>query len=408
MEIPMDKNISKESLQIDTKASQPVTVRVGLLVLICFALIRPVSLIGGEDISFFGIKMLDIFGVFISYLLVVPILACLRKLPINRISFLILVFCLYAAMSLAWGSTIHGLARTILPFLLFFSVRLCITDSNKLKTFLVIIVIAFVIPIIVSTVNVMLDRSIEMIERWNQLPRHTGGLSSSHTLAYNMLFFSFLYCILNYIYKFINIYNRLFIYLMIIFSFYCLYQSHTRTVYIGFMIFWFIYLWGNNKKLFYGAILLSVVVGIIFHSHVLKIFFKTEQFDVNTATSGRAWMVEKNIQLFFDSSLTQQMVGRGLGHKQRFPFHNDYVALLISLGIVGLILHFILFFYLFLDIFLLKNKKLKYLFGAILISVCIMNFGSNAVIFRVELSQFFWLIIGLFYNIEKLEEENTA
>jgi O-antigen ligase len=112
--------------------------------------------------------------------------------------------------------------------------------------------------------------------------------------------------------------------------------------------------------------------------------------------------------LFIDSSLPQQLLGHGLGHERRFAFHSDYMRLLISLGIVGLFLYLILLFYLLWDIFLCRDKKTKYLFGAILISVAIMNFGSNAVVFRFELSQYFWLIMGLFYMIENSEIENNA
>ena len=106
---------------------------------------------------------------------------------------------------------------------------------------------------------------------------------------------------------------------------------------------------------------------------------------------------------FFDSSLPQQLIGRGLGHEQLIPFHNDYIALLMSLGIIGLFLYLILLFYLLWDIFLCKHNKTRYLFGGVLISVAIMNFGSNAVIFRVELSQYFWLIMGLFYGIQQIK-----
>ena len=61
------------------------------------------------------------------------------------------------------------------------------------------------------------------------------------------------------------------------------------------------------------------------------------------------------------------------------------------------------------DIFMFNEIKTKFLFGGILFSSAIMSFGSNAVFSRIELSQYFWLIMGIFYKIKKIREiENAA
>ena len=80
--------------------------------------------------------------------------------------------------------------------------------------------------------------------------------------------------------------------------------------------------------------------------------------------------------------------------------------MLMNLGAIGLILYIVLLFCLLKDILLCGDKKTKYLFGAILFSVIIMNFGSNAVIFRFELSQYFWLIMGIYYIITENKKLN--
>jgi O-antigen ligase len=280
-----------------------------------------------------------------------------------------------------------------------------ITESNHIKVLSIALILGFLIPITVSTYNVVLGRHIEMIEFWNQVPRHTGAFSGSHVLAYTMLFFSFLYCILHHVYQFENSISRYFIGMFLLLSVYCLYQSHTRTAIIGLIIFWYIYLWGNRKKLFYGAIVLSIVGGIVFHSNITRLVLKKSEYDLNTMTSGRISIWAGNIQEFIDSSLPQQLLGRGLGHEHRYPFHNDYITLLMSLGIIGVLLYIILLFSLLWDIYLCRDRKTKYLFGAILISAAAMNFGSNAVVFRLELSQYFWLIMGLFYCISQLKND---
>lgn len=379
-------------------ASQQVALRAGFLVLIGFAILRPLSLIA-SNAGLAGLNVLEFFAIGVSYLLLIPVIVGLRQLRVNRITLFLLLFCLYCTASLCWGSEVRKVIQVTLPFLLFFSVRMFITHSSQMSALSIALVLGFLIPICLSTYYVATGQSIEMTEYWNKLPRFQGAFSGSHTLAYAMLFFSFLYSIFHHAYQVKNTISRFVIYSFLILSVYCLYQSHTRTALIGFVVFWFMYLWGKNRKSFYAAIVACAVISMIFYGHISSLIWKKNEPDINTATSGRITIWQDNIELFSDSSIPQQLLGKGLGHEHRVAFHNDYLALLMSLGVVGLFLYLVLLFYLLWDIFLCKDKKTKYLFGGVLASVVIMNFGSNAVVFRTELSQYFWLIMGLFYCI---------
>ena len=397
----MYNKLSEVSYHAGTTLSHRIAIKLGYLMLIGFAIIRPISLIGGRNVGAAGINLLEIFGIGISYCLLLPLITTLRKLQFDRITFLILLFCLYVVESVCWGSNFRQIAQVALPFLLFFSARIFITESYQMKTLLMCLVLAFIIPIALSTYNIVLGRNIFAVEFWNKLVRNSGAFNGPHTLGYIMLFFSFFYCILHYEYQFKNTLSRVVMGFFLILSVYCLYQSHTRTTIVGLVTFWFIYLWGNNRKLFYGAVILSIIAGIIFHYQIYKLVFKKDYIDLDSATSGRIEMVVENSQLFLNSSMIVQLLGRGMGDEQDFAFHNDYIHLLISFGLVGLSLYLILLFYLFWDIFWCEDKTTKYLFGSILISIAIMSLGSNAIVFRVELSQYFWLIMGLFYCIPK-------
>ena len=400
MKTQMQDNLLEGSSQVVTTASQQVAIRTGFLFLIVFAIVRPLLLMV-ESVDIAGLGLLDLMGVGISYFFLLPLIAGMRRLQLDGMAYLIFLFSLYVAESIMWGSEIRKVAQTILPFVLFFSVRMFITESKQIRVLSIALVLGFLIPITVSVFNIVLGRNIEMVEFWNQVPRHGGAFKGSHVLAYTMIFFTFLYCILRRVNESNHSFRRNVIGFFLILSVYCLYQSHTRTAIIGFIIFWTIYLW-DNKKFFLGAIVLSIVAGILFHTQIYKLIFKKDQIDFNTATSGRVEIFLNNTQLFFNSSIAQQLLGRGVGHEARFPFHNDYIRLLMDLGIIGVALYLILLIKLLWDIYLCKDKKTKYLFGAILISVAAMNFGSNAVVFRIELSQYFWLIMGLFYCIENI------
>ena len=85
--------------------------------------------------------------------------------------------------------------------------------------------------------------------------------------------------------------------------------------------------------------------------------------------------------------------------------HNNYLNLLMSLGVVGLLMYLTILASLFWDLFTCGlERKLRYFYLGLIVSVAIMNFFSNAVIFRVELSQYFWLFMGFFYFAKEKAE----
>ena len=381
--------------------SQQFASRAGFIVLLGFAIIRPLSLMA-HNVSLAGFGVLEFVGVGISYFLLIPFFLSMRKYQANLIDFLILLFCLYAAASVIWGSEIRKVAQTIIPFLLYFSIRIFIRDTRQLNSLLFALVIGFLVPIAVSTIFVMLGISIEMVEFWNKLPRHSGAFSGSHVLAYIMLFFSFFYCLAQRTPQSEKPHFRLVFSIFLLLSIYCLYQSHTRTALIGFAFFWFIFLWGNNKRFFLVSLVLAIFVGFIYLDNINSLLWKTEDRDFKRATSGRTEFWMDNIELFSASSLPQQMIGRGLGHDHLFMFHNDYIGLLMNLGVIGLFLYLFMLITILWDIYFFKDIKIKFLFGGILLSSAIMSFGSNAVISRVELAQYFWLLMGLFYCIPQI------
>lgn len=399
----MQNVYTKNLYNVKHSASQQVAIRIGLIILLIFAVLRPITLMVGS-IGISGTNMLEIFGIGISYFFLIPLTAGFRQIKFDRTFFISIIFCLYCVDSILWGSKIREIAITILPFLLYFSVRAFITELKELKILIISIYFSFIIPIALSTYNIIADRNITVVEFWNQLPRNAGAFSGPHTLAYTMLLVSFFFCILNYLYQFKNVITRLIIYFFLILSFYCLYQSHTRTAIIGFIIFWLIYLLRNNRLLFYCAIVLSIIIGILFQSNIQSLIWKTPaEHDIDRATSGRTIMFKNNVRFFIDSSLLKKIIGNGISDESRYGYHNDFMRLLISYGLIGLSLYFALLFYILWDIFLFEDYKTKYLFAAVLISVAAMNFGSNGYVFRIELSQYFWIMVGLFYNIREIK-----
>jgi O-antigen ligase len=181
----------------------------------------------------------------------------------------------------------------------------------------------------------------------------------------------------------------------------------------GFIVFLSIYLWGTNKKRFFLVIIACGLVTIMASQKVENIFWQTGQHmqtgqhDLDAASSGRLTIWHHNIQIFLDSSIPQQIIGRGLGIEARkdidsetdvWSSHNNFLNLLMSLGVIGLFIYLTLLAALLWDIYTCKlDKSAKYLFVGIVVSNIVMSFLSNAFILRLELSQYFWLFMGFFY-----------
>lgn len=393
---------------------------IGFIILVVFAFLRPLTLTM-VDVSIFTFSAFEIFGVAISYMMLIPILMNLRNFRLDRTTLLSILFCFYCIESILLGSDFTIVARVTLPFIVFFATRILITEPKQIHTILVALIIGYLMPIVTSTYMIIVGRGIEIVDYWTKITYFQGLYGGSHGLGYAMLFFSFIYCLQKQTCQLNGRLAKSGLLVIQLLAIFCLFKSYTRTAMVGFIIFWVIYLWGFNKKRFILAIIASVLLAIVASQQVKIIFLKTrtDQFNLNDATSGRLTIWHHNIQLFLDSSIPQQILGRGLGNQSRkiigdksqvWSPHNNYLNLLMSLGVVGLLMYLTILASLFWDLFTCGlERKLRYFYLGLIVSVAIMNFFSNAVIFRVELSQYFWLFMGFFYfTKEKAEADRHS
>jgi O-antigen ligase len=316
-----------------------------------------------------------------------------------------------------WGSAVPIVARITLPFIVFFAARIFITEPKQIGIILIAIAVGYIFPIFKSTYDIISGRGIEMINYWTGMERFEGSFGGSHQLAYAMLFFSFIYCLLNRTHQFKGRWSKSGLLVLQLLTIFCMYKSYTRTAYGGFFIFWSIYLWGTNKKRFALVIIACILVAVVASQKIATIFWQpgqhqqTIQNNLNAASSGRLNIWRHNIQVFLDSSIPQKLLGRGLGIEARrnidpkqnvWAPHNNFLNLLMSLGVIGLLMYLTLLVVLLWDIYMSElNMGFKCLFAGIIVSTIAMSFVSNAVILRVELSQYFWLFMGIFYFLKE-------
>jgi O-antigen ligase len=264
----------------------------------------------------------------------------------------------------------------------------------------------------------------EIMTTGSLVERESGLSSGPHTLGHLMLFFSFMYGL----YYLLNVQHskgrthnlrslawRAYLLISLLGSLLCLYKSYTRTVFVGGILFWAVYIWSWNKKWFlFLSILIALLAGIFYSSMETTIWQKKwgerhVSHDLNTASSGRLSIWQHNLKLYSELSLTTKIIGVGLGNELRtlpesydkwIGSHNDYLSFLIMLGVLGL--SFYLSMYLSILIKIIRAplpRRMQGYFLIFMISVIIMNFLSNSYIVRFQMAQLFWFLIGILYAL---------
>lgn len=405
----------------DTVKSTSITLNISFYVIIAFVLLRPITFVFAKY-ELFGLNVLEYFSIIFSYFLIVPILANIRKIKLDKINFLIVIFCAYVLLSFLWGSEIAKIARVVLPFVFLFYSRIFLISQKRINALLVAAIIGYIYPILGSFYSIIMGIGREKLVYTAEFTKYGGLFLAIHPFAHAMLIFIFLYILFLNEVKISNAVIKYGMGLIAIISIYCIFRSHVRTVFLGSIFFFSIYFFKTNKKYFYiFACIVSIY--IIFNlPQVENVFWQTpieQERSFDKASTGRITTWEHNLKAFSEYSIEQKIGGIGLGGEGEKvikgkilvePSHNDYLTLLMTIGPVGLFLYLIIYLVLLIDVYFSKIDKVRKIwFISFLISVCVMNFVSNAYISRVELSQYFWIIMGIFYNMDQMHNsENSA
>lgn len=214
--------------------------------------------------------------------------------------------------------------------------------------------------------------------------------------------------------------------ILFILSLFCMYKTYTRTVLLGGLIFWVIFLWKKNKKALLLFAVAGSVISLLYMTSVKNLFWQTRglgksSHDINAASSGRTEIWEHNLKILADQPITRTILGVGLGQEEN-PIpdtfdkwagaHNDYLSLLFMLGIIGLVLYLLIYGVVIRAVLNERfNRGIKYLYLGMAVSVLTMNIVSNSYIVRFQMAQLLWLFMGIFYAMQgknmKIATENA-
>lgn len=391
-------------------------ITISFLALCVFMLSRPIVAMSYFDShSIFGLKYLELFTICMSYGFIILILPTLKKQTLDGASIFLLLFCLYCGLSLMWGSDVRQVSRLILPAVFFFSTRVIVEEEKQIERLLLLAILGSVVPILGSA-YLIIHHKMNITVYWTGLNRYYGMYSGIHGLAHSMFIFLFFAMLYLYFREKTDRRRTTFLYLvyfLCLIAVFDLLKTYTRNVFIGFYILLFCYLIGRrNYKLLLAITLGSILVAINSSTFWEMIYDFVDVFqgkrDLVYMGSGRIGIWTRFLGAFFDLPFPNQVLGAGV--TRIAASHNDFLSLMFSFGVVGFFIYVSFIMKVFFDI--LKScieRKLKYTFLGFMLAVFAMNFASNSYISRVELAQYFFLVIGVFYSLQdtSLRENQT-
>ncbi len=382
--------------------------------LLClFCILRPIF--SASDVvnwTIAGARMSDVFGIAVSYLFIIVFLANLKRIRLDLITLLILMFCGYMLISLIWAPEVREVMRLVLPFGIFFIARMIEPDEERLKVLAGCLILGFILPVVMSTLLIISGKSVDATIFQTGIVRYRGVFNGSHTLAHSMficLFASFLYLQLAFRKGKPSRKMIIGIAALSVLAVFNIYYSYTRTVFVGLAAFLFVFFYYNhNYRLLSCSILVTSIIAI-FSGMAKKIFFdvyeplvgKVKTFD--NMGSGRIGGWKSILENFLNSNIEEQIRGLGISSRATITSgahfggsHNDWLAVLVSFGYIGFLLYLTLFCSIVLRmLFSSLDRALRAPFISFVCIVAIMNLASNSYLtYDLNLPSIFaWLLV---------------
>jgi len=186
-------------------------------------------------------------------------------------------------------------------------------------------------------------------------------------------------------------------------------MSQVRTALVGLLVFGVLYcLFYNRKALVFLTMGLAVVAVVTFPSWFpalapeIASLPRGAEVDVMELGSGRPSYWAHDIKLFMDLPIDRKLAGIGIGagapakgivREYEISGHNDWIEMLLTTGIVGLLLFATLQLLILQKILKMPGKE-RYLFLSLALAVDVMMWASNSYAWRIQVSQLYYMVLA--------------
>jgi O-antigen ligase len=340
--------------------------------------------------------------------------------PFSAIDISILLFCgwcFFASLLYLEAALLRDVVKFTLPPLTYIFLKSLMFDSKHYKKCLYLLILGLSIPAIISAVMVARGIGLDKVDYWTGLARYQGIFVNPHNFGHTMAFLAMVIVLywglhgtgLELLFAKVPLNKKIMLSVIGFITLYCLYQSYVRTAWLGLVIFACLLTYFVSKKKFALFLLVALTVTalsipllkLVFHDVVEVAEGKRETERIG---SGRPYIWKHNLAQFSQLGLDRQLAGVGIGNRvgifreehssdNIWNSHNDFLEVMIQTGIVGLCL-FCSIQYFFLRRILSLERREKYLFMSLFISVMFMNFMSNSYVVRFSIGQMYYMVMA--------------
>jgi len=336
---------------------------------------------------------------------------------IEVVMIMFIVWCTLVLLVYNETSSFKTYIKWILPLITYMVLKRTINTNEQYIKTIYLLILGFLLPIIFNFIFILQGKGLGQVIYWTGLERYSGIYSGIHMMAHSMGFFIMLIAMYYVLVKEIptikiSSFKYMIIFIIATLALYGLYKSQTRTVYVGLMAFFSIWLYRYNKKLLMFFSIMTVVASLLLAPYLATVFFDVIEAvegkrDIEEAGSGRPIIWGHNLAIYNDLGIDRKLAGVGIGNTKSFiegsgevpgindvvwNSHNDYLEVLMETGAVGFLLQIILYILIYKKIRRIKSRSAG-VYEAMFLAVVLMNILSNSYISRFGLAQLFFMVL---------------
>ena len=317
-------------------------------------------------------------------------------------------------------SSLERYAKFVIPLATYIMLKRILPDRTAHIQMVFLMLIGFLVPFIMSAIKTYQGDGIGQVIYWTGAVRYQGIYANIHTMGHNAAFAimaTIVYLAVRKSQKTpLRLGEIIVMPTVVCVAIYLLYASQLRSAILGLVIFFIITLYFLDKRGFALFLILSTAFVAYFWSEVSLMFYniinpQDHGLDSDALGSGRkvmwAWALERWLQ----APLLHQFTGMGITtsglHPMRTPPsgtffdgtikpwpnpHNDWLYVLLSLGLIGLAIFVGLLGSILQAILRIPGKE-KFALLGFFVAVVVMIGLSNSYISFFALGTMFYMLI---------------
>jgi O-antigen ligase len=320
-------------------------------------------------------------------------------------------------------SSVATYAKFVIPLMTYIMLRRILPDRPTHVRMVFLMLVGLLFPFIISALMIYQGEGLHEVVYWTGLERYKGAYIDAHNLGHNAgfaLMLAVVYVSLRKSQRVPLRWAEIMVLAMIAFlGTYLVFAPQVRSVYWGLIACFTVVLYFYDKRALAAFVVVLIGLILAFWSQIAVVFYDFIDPpdlgpDLEAIGSGRKSMWTWALEFWRRAPLLNQLTGMGVtywdasvarpGRMPRFgaffdgtlpPWpdpHNDWLYILLSLGLIGLAIFVGLFGAILRAILRIRGKE-KFALLGLFLAVMFMNVLSNSYIVRFQMFQMFLMLM---------------